>query len=208
MTIAWIGQSPPVYEFPPVDPFARVEPAAPARETQAAGGVRAEKEVRPGAAAYAQAGGGSPSAETRKPAVLASQIMTSPVVTLTLAATVAEAREIIRRRRFRHIPVVTDDGRLVGMVSDRYLLAGPPHPDRPDEPQDPPRPDQTVGEVMTPRVLCAAPDTSIREIARILVEERVGALPILDHRVRPVGILTITDVLKCVVHTAPLDLWM
>lgn len=207
MTFAWIGQSPPVYEFPAVDHFTRVEPASPGREAQPVGGVRAGKEYQQGLAAYAQGGPGAP-AETRKPALLASQIMTSPVVTLTPAATVAEAREIIRRRWFRHIPVVTEDGRLVGMVSDRYLLSGAPHPDRPEEPPEPPRPDQTVGEIMTPRVLCASPETPIREIARILVEERIGAMPILDHRVRPVGILTITDVLQCVVNSAPLDLWV
>ena len=205
MSFTWIGQSPPVYLYPVPDPYERVAPLNAARETQPVGGVRAGKEYLAGAAALER--GGVAAVEQRRPALVARQIMSFPVVILRPASTVAEAKTLLRRRRFRHLPVVTDDGRLVGMVSERYLVDGIPDPLRPEELRPPPPDDRSVGEVMTTRVLTATPDTPIREAARVMTEERVGCLPILDRRLRPVGILTLSDVLDCVGKDEPLDLW-
>lgn len=46
-----------------------------------------------------------------------ANIMTTPVVTVVPTASVAECMELMTDRRIRHLPVVDDDGRLVGIVS-------------------------------------------------------------------------------------------
>src|SRR3954451_15083595 len=57
-----------------------------------------------------------------KPAILAKDLMTTPVITLPSDSTLADAWAVMQRRSFRHLPVTSLDGTLVGMVSDRDLL--------------------------------------------------------------------------------------
>lgn len=127
---------------------------------------------------------------------IALDLMTRPVVTLGLDRSTADALEILGRHRFRHLPVVDGEGRLVGILSDRDL---------PQDSGGAPRP---VEEVMTRKVLTGTPGTEIRAIARVLVHERIHSLPILDDLRRPVGILTTTDILRALVHGTPFDLWI
>jgi acetoin utilization protein AcuB len=119
----------------------------------------------------------------------AEQIMTSSVVTLAPDSTRERARELLRRFRFRHLPIVGDHGRIVGIVSDRDVAGT-----------------GILQDVMIGRVLTAEPGTSIRELARVMVEERINALPIVESG-RLVGIVTTTDVLRAIVRGAPVELW-
>lgn len=145
----------------------------------------------------------------RRPAILASQIMASPVVTLPPEATLSDAWELIRTKRFRHIPVVSSKNKLVGIISDRDLLleagiAGDTVP-----PQGHAVPvHTTIQGLIRRKVLTASPDTSIREIARILLEERIGSMPIVGNKGVLVGIITRSDILRTIINNAPLDLWI
>jgi CBS domain-containing protein len=51
-----------------------------------------------------------------------SEVMSSPVVTVPVHTSVEAAAELMRRHHIRHVPVVDEDGALVGMVALRYLL--------------------------------------------------------------------------------------
>lgn len=51
-----------------------------------------------------------------------SDVMTTNVKTISLDATFAEARELMRMYRIRHIPVVDDEGKLAGLISLRHLI--------------------------------------------------------------------------------------
>ena len=64
-----------------------------------------------------------------------------------------------------------------------------------------------LAEIMSPRVLSATPTTDIREIARVMMDERVGALPILDTDRRPIGIISKQDLLRGLANHGPLELW-
>lgn len=140
----------------------------------------------------------------RRPALVARQIMSSPVVTLPPAAAIAEAWDLFRRRRFRHVPIVSAEGRLVGMVSDRDLLGGARRGAAGATAGAP----STVEDLMTHLVLTATADTEIRECARAMSSERISALPIVDDAHHLVGILTTSDILRCLTQSAPLDLWV
>lgn len=147
--------------------------------------------------------------QERRPAVHASQIMSSPVVTLTPETTVAEAWELIRARRFRHIPVLSRGKELVGIISDRDLLLEFGSFYNTDSPQDKTAEEQiTIQGIIKRKVLTASPDTGIREIARILLEERIGSMPIVDDNGALVGIITRSDILRALVNEAPLELWI
>jgi len=140
-----------------------------------------------------------------KPAMLARDIMTAPVLTLPSDSTLAEAWAIMTRRSFRHLPITSFHGALVGMVSDRDLIRHVP--ELVTNGASTQAAGRRLAEIMSPRVLSATPTTDIRDIARVMMEERVGALPILGPDRRPVGIVSKQDLLRSLANHGPLELW-
>jgi len=142
-------------------------------------------------------------------ALHAHQIMTSPVVTLFPRTSIADAWTLFRERRFRHVPVVTERGKIYGIISDRDLLRYaattgkiPPYADY--------MPEASISiESMTKtRVITSSQETEIREIARMLFEQRVGAMPVVSDTGIVEGIITRSDILRTLVNNAPLELWV
>ena len=125
--------------------------------------------------------------------------MTRQVLTVTPTTTIGAAIRVARDNHIRHLPVV-QDGKLVGIVSERELrLAAPPFwSDQPDEMRLALE-TKTVGDCMTRRVITAAPNTPVEEAARLLHENRISSLPVLDGD-ELVGILTETDLLRALVE--------
>lgn len=140
-----------------------------------------------------------------KQAVLASDLMTTPVLTLPSDSRLAEAWTLMKDKGFRHIPVTSMHGTLVGMVSDRDLLRHAPELVTSDYSGQAAH--RRLAEVMTPRVISATPTTDIREIARVMLDERIHAVPILDHHRNLVGILSATDLLRGIANHGPVELW-
>lgn len=142
------------------------------------------------------------------PAVLlAEQVMTSPVVTLTAEAMITQALRQFQANAFRHVPVVTSAGRLVGIVSERDILRYLAGLTAGYEPRLPSSGDARVEAVMTPQVLTANVDTDVRYIARLFVEQRIGAMPVATDGVLQ-GIITRSDVLGAVMRHYVLELWV
>lgn len=140
-----------------------------------------------------------------KPAMLARDLMTTPVLTLPSDSTLAEAWAIMTRRSFRHLPITSFHGALVGMVSDRDLIRHVPELVTAGVSTH--AAGRKLTEIMSPHVFSASPTTDIRDIARVMMEERVGALPILDSERRPIGIVSKQDLLRGLANHGPLELW-
>lgn len=123
-------------------------------------------------------------------------LMTKNPLTVVPATPVFDAQATMRRARIRHLLVVEHD-RLVGIITDRDIRLNMPSPAttlsiwevnyllaR-----------LTVGEVMTSGVITVSPDRDAREAASIMVQHKIGALPVLDTW-EIVGIVTETDLLS------------
>lgn len=136
----------------------------------------------------------------------AEQVMTSPVVTLTTEARISEALRQFQTNVFRHVPVVSSAGRLVGIVSERDVLRYMAGMTESYQQQLPHTNDARVGQFMTPRVLTASVDTDVRYIARLFVEQRIGAIPVAKEGELK-GIITRSDVLRAVMRHYTLELW-
>ena len=123
--------------------------------------------------------------------MLVQDIMTRTVSTVRPSTTLADALAIARTRGVRHLPVLDDDGRLVGIVSDRDLKRATAMSTYEDI---------RMGAIMTSAALhTAAPTFSAEEAARIMVAERISALPVTTDG-RLVGIVTETDILALFVR--------
>ncbi|MBX3318786.1 MAG: CBS domain-containing protein [Nitrospira sp.] len=140
-----------------------------------------------------------------KPVVLARDLMNAPVVSLSSDSMLLDAWVIMSQKRFHHIPVTSLHGTLVGMVSYRDLLLHVPElitaGDKKQAAQ------RRLAEVMTPRVITATPTTEIREIAHVMLDEQIHAVPILDQYRLLAGIVSTHDLLQAIAHHGPLELW-
>ncbi len=109
--------------------------------------------------------------------------MTPDPVCVAPDTSLVEAEASMRAGGFRFAPVV-DEGRLVGVISDRDIRAYSAQ-----------AADIETRSVMTREAVTVTPDTSIREVARLLVECDVNGFPVVENG-RVVGVITATDVLK------------
>jgi CBS domain-containing protein len=124
--------------------------------------------------------------------VLARDVMTTTVWFVEPDATVAHARNLMVRHRISRLPVM-DGGQLAGIITKKdiaYRL-------RQGEPAWRRRPlDRIpVGALMTEKPETVAPDTGVREIARMFVEKNISSVPVMDEGVIT-GIVTKTDLMK------------
>lgn len=149
-------------------------------------------------------------AAARKPASTASQIMRFPVRTLSQDAPFQEARDLFRQSRFRHVPIVNATGDLVGIISDRDVLreAAAMNENVQNWLREVVQEGKTIKDFMIKRVLAATPRSEIRLIAKVMFEERIGSMPVIDDDGRLVGIITRSDILRTIVNNAPLELWV
>jgi acetoin utilization protein AcuB len=122
--------------------------------------------------------------------------MTPDPVVVRADAAVAVAVDLLRTRKIRHLPVVDETGRLVGIVTDRDLRQLVFDPRMREALGD-----STIGlaalpvrEVMTWAVLSVRSDSDLRAAARLMRERRIGALPVVEAG-RVVGILSEMDAL-------------
>jgi acetoin utilization protein AcuB len=139
-------------------------------------------------------------------AVVAKHIMSSPVVTLTPNTTLKEALAQFSKNNVRHFPVVSLEGRLVGIISERDVLRYLSRvSDEARSAKEPLLTDE-ITEMMQGKVLAANPDTDIRYIARLFVEQGIGAMPIVSEAGLK-GIITRRDVLSAVMRYYAIELW-
>jgi acetoin utilization protein AcuB len=102
-------------------------------------------------------------------AMLAHEIMTRQPVTGTPQMTIRRALTVLRRRRCRHLPILRE-GRLWGVLSDRDLQRALSAGRAEDDP--------VADSVRTPPIT-AAPDTPVEEVARLLLDNKIGCVPIV-----------------------------
>ena len=140
-----------------------------------------------------------------KPAILARDMMSTPVLSLSSDSTLLDAWTSMSHKGFHHIPVTSMYDTLVGMVSYQDLLHHVPELITAADQRQAAR--RRLAEIMTSRVVSATPVTEIRDIARVMLDERIHAVPILDHNRRVVGILAIRDLLQGLANHGPLELW-
>jgi acetoin utilization protein AcuB len=145
-----------------------------------------------GAATYAAV---SKPRRERSRALVATDIMTRSVRTISPEASIGEALDLLKKHGFRHLPVVGARGVIEGMLSDRDLT------------QAVEVATLSVASRMTEKVLVATPDTPLREAAGVMVSNRIHSLPVVNPNNQIIGIVTTTDILRALWQDAPLELW-
>ncbi len=127
------------------------------------------------------------------------ELMTRDPVTVAPLAPLGVALGLMREREIRHLPVVDDGERLVGMLTDRDLRQAALA--RFHALRDAER-DLLVQDVMTWAVVTTTPDTPVAHAAAAMYQRRIGSLPVVESG-RLVGILTERDLLRALMREFP-----
>lgn len=125
--------------------------------------------------------------------------MTPEPVAVQPHETVAEAIEILEQHSFRHLPVVDEEGVLLGMVSDRDLRSALPstvaRSTQREEVET--RINNTpLSAFMTRDCLSLSPMATLDDGLLLFQSHKIGALPVLDEEGRLIGMFTIGDLLR------------
>ena len=142
-----------------------------------------------------------------------ADVMTKGPISVTPQTSLEEAIQILAEKKISGLPVVDDNGKIVGVISETDLMwqetgvEAPPYIMFLDSViylQNPARYNkeihkalgQTVGEVMSDRPITIEPDRSVKEAARIMHEKKVRRLPVIDSQSKLLGIITQGDVIR------------
>jgi CBS domain-containing protein len=139
--------------------------------------------------------------------------MTSDVLTVTPDTPIMEAVQLLIDRKIGGLPVVNEEGKLVGMISDSDLMWREQGIEQPPYMmflggviyfQNPATYErdlhkalgQTVGEVMTNHTVSVAVDTILPVAARIMHDKKIHRLPVVDANHHPIGIIAQSDIVR------------
>ena len=129
-----------------------------------------------------------------------SKRMTPNPVTIPPTMTVSEATNLMKSNNFRRVPVV-EDGKLVGIVTDRDLRAVAPSPATTLSVFEINHllAKMLVKEIMKSPVITISSGATIEEAALMMYTHKIGGLVVLNSVGAVVGIITETDIFKCLV---------
>jgi acetoin utilization protein AcuB len=118
--------------------------------------------------------------------VVVSHWMSTDLVTIRKEASIQEAMALMKQQSIRHLPVVDQKMNLLGWITDAdlrgVLIASMLE-------------ELTIEDVMIRKPFTIHPEMELEEAARILLDKRVGGLPIVKNGTL-VGVITVSDILS------------
>lgn len=129
----------------------------------------------------------------KKSVVVASEIMNKQMMHLEGGLSVKEAWEKIKNHDIKHFPVLNEEGKLLGMLSEKDILRGMQEEEG-----------KKLHEMTAKQTLCADPETELTDIMKVFSDHTVEAVPVVDQRHEVVGILTQNDLLQTMIKISHL----
>jgi CBS domain-containing protein len=160
-----------------------------------------EKSLSPKTDVYRQSQRKGSQSSERTNARFAREIMTSPVITASVHLSLTDTWQLLAAKGFHHLPIVDDRQQLQGIVSDRDLLRYAANDHRHIG-------DYHIQPLMTRQVISADASAEVRMLAEIMCSRGIGSIPIVGDDTEVIGIVSRTDILRGLVHGAPMELWV
>ncbi len=125
-----------------------------------------------------------------------ADVMTSHPVSVGPEDSIQQSLDILDQENIRQLPV-TNEKELIGIITDRDIRSflGGRSLSFLEEQEVAIK--TKVATVMTDKPITLSPDDDLREAVDLLLEEKVGGLPVVDPDVGLIGIITYVDVLRC-----------
>lgn len=129
---------------------------------------------------------------------IVEDLMTADPLSLHRAATLKDAHDLMREKNIRHIPVIDEQGMLVGMLTQKVMMAavigllakyGATALERKEK-------QQLVADLMLTDFATVTAEQSLAEVAAFFVKNRHGCLPVVTAENKLIGILTSSDFVR------------
>lgn len=137
-----------------------------------------------------------------------SEKMAKNLTTAKQDMTIFEAKTMMAEKNFRHLPIVDNEGKLIGIVSDRDIRAAMPSTllNKADYDINLAKiMNVPVGEIMTRNPLTIYAYYTIQDSLLIMQKKKVGALPVIDQEGYLKGLLSVRDLLRSFVSVMNID---
>ncbi len=134
--------------------------------------------------------------------MLVKKWMTRDPISISENTLLPEAYRILREYEIRHLPVTSESGRIVGLVSDHDIgqrLISLLDEARDSDASNRRKIETAVSEIMTTNVQTVRPDESVVVAALLIHNRKIGCLPVLGSDGKLEGILTTNDLLEILV---------
>lgn len=127
-----------------------------------------------------------------------AELMTADPLSLLRSASLKDAHDLMREKNIRHIPVIDEQGQLVGMLTQKVMMAavigllakyGATALERKEK-------QQLVADLMLTDFATISAEQSLREVAAFFVKNRHGCLPVITLENKLIGILTSSDFVR------------
>ncbi len=125
----------------------------------------------------------------------ARDIMTEKIEILGPENTINDAMDLFHKLDIHHIPIVENDA-LMGVVSDRLILEALASLKGKETRLD---------QIMTKKIIIGQEHTSVADIARVMLDEKINCLPVTDRELNVKGLITSRDIMSLLVISSPLE---
>jgi acetoin utilization protein AcuB len=134
--------------------------------------------------------------------------MTRNVITIDPDAGIIEAMDKMEKHRIRHLPVVTEDNTLVGVVTDRDVRSALPSTFLidPESRQERARiAELKIKDIMTIDPVTISPANTLEDALLLMQRLPVGAFPVVDHEGKLQGIVSIRDLMRAFINVLGIE---
>ncbi|MBY4675988.1 CBS domain-containing protein [Marinobacterium arenosum] len=133
--------------------------------------------------------------DNRPPPLLVGQVMSKPAHTISPDSSVIRAWQRMESLEIRHLVVVADDGRPLGVVSDRDLLRhGKDSFDK-------------LSGLYSGQLVAAKRTTELRRVVATFLEQRIYCIPVVDDNDQVIGVVCRSDLLRLLISGVHMEGW-
>ena len=132
-----------------------------------------------------------------------SRSMTRKVITVDQEAKIFDAQELMAANDIRHLPVVEQDNRLVGIVTDRDIRSALPYnffKEALSQTEKEKISGLRVKDIMSKKPISISPTYTIQDALIVIQDSKVGALPVVDDDGKVTGIISVRDLLRAFIN--------
>jgi acetoin utilization protein AcuB len=127
--------------------------------------------------------------------------MTRNVITVDQEATIFDAQELLAKNKIRHLPIVGQDRRLIGIITDRDIRSALPYKSFMEDSDLKKKISEfKVKDFMTKDPISISPTYTIQDALLLIQNSKVGALPVVDDDAKLKGIISVRDLLRAFIN--------
>ena len=141
--------------------------------------------------------------DTSEPVYQLKDIMTKNCIYIHIESTVNEAYESLNSLDVNQMPVVSFGKKIRGMINKKMILEL--LMDNLENSKY--NLNKKIEEIKLPEIITVAPTVEIRKVAKVMIDFKLDAIPVVDENDILVGIVSKTDILKAISYLPKMQLW-